>query len=187
MYKEAGVNPDRVLIKIASTWEGIKAAEVLRDENIKVNMTLIFHMIQAVACANSNLFLISPFIGRILDWNKKEFGKTYDNPADDPGVIFVKDIFNYYNSKGIKTIIMGASFRNTGELRELAGCDRLTIAPSLLDQLKDTSGQIPLKLDKKVAAEMKIPDINASEEEFRHKMNASKMATDLFSAGIRAF
>lgn len=113
LYQEAGISKDRVLIKIATTWEGIKAAEVLAQEGIKVNMTLIFHIVQAVACADSNLFLISPFIGRILDWNKKEHGKTYENPLEDPGVIFVTDIFNYYCSHNIKTIIMGASFRNT--------------------------------------------------------------------------
>lgn len=114
LYKQAGIDTNRVLIKIAATWEGIKAAEVLKEEGIKVNMTLIFHMVQAIACADSKLFLISPFIGRLLDWSKKEFGKTYENPADDPGVIFVTEIFNYYNSHNIDTIIMGASFRNTG-------------------------------------------------------------------------
>lgn len=117
LYKHEGVDVERVLIKIASTWEGIKAGEILKDLGIKTNMTLIFHMVQAVACAHHDLFLISPFIGRLLDWSKKEFGKTYDNPADDPGVIFVTEIFNYYISHGIKTIIMGASFRNTGEIK----------------------------------------------------------------------
>lgn len=126
-------------------------------------MTLIFHIAQAVACANSKLFLISPFIGRILDWNKKETGKTYENPADDPGVIFVTDVFNYYNSKGIKTIIMGASFRNTGEIKQLAGCDRLTIAPALLEQLRIETKPVPLKLDRNIASGMKIAEIDACE------------------------
>lgn len=163
LYKHAGVDTNRVLIKIATTWEGIKAAEVLRDSGIKVNMTLIFHMVQAVACANSNLFLISPFIGRLLDWSKKEFGKTYDDPAEDPGVVFVTEIFNYYHSHNINTIIMGASFRNTGEIKELAGCHRLTISPALLDALQAANGDVPLKLDKKVAETLKIKDIDASE------------------------
>ena len=132
LYKHAGVDPERILIKIAATWEGIRAGEELLKENIKVNMTLIFHMVQAVACADRNLFLISPFIGRLLDWSKKEFGKNYENPADDPGVVFVTELFNYYKSHGIKTIIMGASFRNVGEIKQLTGCDRLTISPALL-------------------------------------------------------
>ena len=150
-------------------------------------MTLIFHLVQAVACANSKLFLISPFIGRILDWNKKEHGKTYENTAEDPGVVFVSDIFNYYNSHNIRTIIMGASFRNTDEIKYLSGCDRLTIAPALLDKMQEDNGDVPLRLDKSVAANLKIDDIDASEEEFRHAMNKSKMATDLLSAGIRTF
>ena len=140
LYEQAGVSADRVLIKIATTWEGIKAAEMLHKSKIRVNMTLIFHLSQAVACADSKLFLISPFIGRILDWNKKEHNKTYDNPIEDPGVVFVSDIFNYYASHGIKTIIMGASFRNTDEIKYLSGCHRLTIAPALLDTLQESKG-----------------------------------------------
>jgi transaldolase len=187
LYKQAGVDSNRVLIKIAATWEGIKAGEVLRDEGIKTNMTLIFHIVQAVACANSKLFLISPFIGRLLDWSKKEFGKTYDNPADDPGVIFVTEIFNYYMTHKIDTIIMGASFRNTGEIKEMAGLHRLTIAPALLDQLQAANGDVPLKLNAQKAATMNVPEIDASEENYRHQMNKSKLASDLFSAGIRSF
>ena len=150
-------------------------------------MTLIFHIVQAVACANSNLFLISPFIGRILDWNKKEHGKTYENPIEDPGVVFVTDIFNYYCSHNIKTIIMGASFRNTDEIKYLSGVDRLTIAPALLDKMQESNGDVPLRLNKADAAKLNIKDINSCEEEFRHQMNRSKMATDLLSAGIRTF
>ena len=187
LYEQAGVSSDRVLIKIATTWEGIKAAEILAESNIKVNMTLIFHLVQAVACANSKLFLISPFIGRILDWNKKEFGKTYENPLEDPGVVFVTDIFNYYCSHNIKTIIMGASFRNTDEIKYLSGVHRLTIAPALLDKMQECKGEVPLRLNKEEAAKLNIQDIDASEEGFRHQMNKSKMATDLFSAGIRTF
>lgn len=150
-------------------------------------MTLIFHLIQAVACAKANLFLISPFIGRILDWNKKEHGKTYENPLEDPGVVFVTDIFNYYTVHNIKTIIMGASFRNTDEIKYLSGVDRLTISPALLDQLKAATGDVPLRLDRNEAAKLNIPEIEVSEEEFRHQMNSCKMSTDLFSAGIRSF
>jgi len=181
------VDPERVLIKIASTWEGIRAGEILLKNKIKVNMTLIFHIIQAVACADTNLFLISPFLGRILDWNKKEFGKTYENHAEDPGVIFVTDVFNYYKSHNINTIIMGASFRSAGEIKEICGCDRLTISPALLDDLQAKQGEVPLKLDQKVASTLHIKDIIATEEVFRYEMNKSKMATDLLSAGIRTF
>lgn len=133
LYEQAGVNSDRILIKIASTWEGIKAGEILLKSKIKCNMTLVFHKIQAVACADSKLFLISPFVGRILDWFKKETGKTYENHAEDPGVQSVTEIYNYYKYFGIKTFVMGASFRSTGEVKELSGCDRLTISPALLE------------------------------------------------------
>lgn len=132
LYEQAGVSTDRILIKLASTWEGIKAGEALLKNKIKCNMTLVFHKIQAVACADSKLFLISPFVGRILDWNKKELNRTYEIPAEDPGVQSVTEIYNYYKFFGIKTVVMGASFRNTGEIKELCGCDRLTISPALL-------------------------------------------------------
>ena len=126
-------------------------------------MTLIFHILQAVACANSNLFLISPFIGRILDWNKKEHNKTYENPIEDPGVVFVTDIFNYYASHNIKTIIMGASFRNTDEIKYLTGVDRLTISPALLDKLQESNGEVPLRLNREAASKLNIKDIDSSE------------------------
>lgn len=176
-----------MLIKIATTWEGIKAAEVLNKSKIKCNMTLIFHIAQAVAVAHSKLFLISPFVGRILDCNKKEYNKTYDNPADDPGVISVTEIFNYYAAHKAKTIIMGASFRNVDEIKQLAGCDKLTISPALLEKLHEGTGDVPLRLDREKAATLDIEEIGTSEEEFRYAMNNSKMATDLLSAGIRSF
>jgi transaldolase len=125
-------------------------------------MTLIFHLVQAVAAANSKLFLISPFVGRLLDWSKKEFGKTYENTAEDPGVVFVTQLFNYYASHNIKTIIMGASFRNTNQIKYLAGCDRLTIAPALLEELQSSYGDVPLLLDREKAAELNVEDIDAS-------------------------
>ena len=144
-YEKAGVSRDRILIKIASTWEGIKAAEVLEKEGIHCNLTLLFGMHQAVACAEANVTLISPFVGRILDWYKKETGKEYA-PTEDPGVISVTRIYNYYKKFGHKTEVMGASFRNIGEICELAGCDLLTISPKLLDQLNSTEETLPRKL-----------------------------------------
>lgn len=187
LYEQAGVSSDRILIKIASTWEGIKAGEALLKNKIKCNMTLVFHKVQAIACAESRLFLISPFVGRILDWFKKDTGKTYENHAEDPGVQSVTEIYNYYKRFGIKTIVMGASFRSTGEVKELCGCDRLTISPALLEELKNSHNEVPLKLEASKAEELDISEIKATEEEFRYEMNKSKMATDLLSQGIRSF
>ena len=151
-YDEAGISRERVLIKIASTWPGIKAAEQLEKEGIHCNLTLLFGMHQAIACAEAKVTLISPFVGRILDWYKKDTGKDYQG-ADDPGVQSVTRIYNYFKKFGYKTVVMGASFRNIGEIRELAGCDLLTIAPKLLEELQDTQGDLPRKLDPKNAAE----------------------------------
>ncbi|MDQ2924612.1 MAG: transaldolase, partial [Acidobacteriota bacterium] len=145
-YEAAGIGRERVLIKLASTWEGIKAAEILEKEGIHCNMTLLFGMHQAVASAEAKVTLISPFVGRILDWYKKDTGKDYEG-ANDPGVQSVTEIYNYYKKFGYKTVVMGASFRNTGEIKELAGCDLLTIAPKLLEELQDTEGTLPRKLD----------------------------------------
>jgi transaldolase len=187
LYEQAGVSTDRILIKIATTWEGIKAGEALLKNKIRCNMTLVFHKIQAIACADAKLFLISPFVGRILDWNKKEHNKTYDNPADDPGVQSVTEIYNYYKFFGIKTVVMGASFRSTGEIKELCGCDRLTISPALLEELRVSGGEVAVKLSAEKVKDLNIAHVDASEESFRYEMNKSKMATDLLSQGIRSF
>ncbi len=144
-YKERGIERDRILIKLASTWEGIKAAEVLQTEGIDCNLTLLFSKAQAVACADAKAFLISPFVGRILDWYKKSTGEDYTSETD-PGVISVRQIYNYYKANDIKTIVMGASFRNAGEIEALAGCDRLTISPALLDELDKAEGTLERKL-----------------------------------------
>jgi transaldolase len=146
LYEQAGISQDRVLIKIAATWEGIKAAEMLLKNKIKCNLTLVFHKVQAIACAQSRLFLISPFVGRILDWFKKKTGNTYQNPIEDPGVISVTEIYNYFKKYNFKTIVMGASFRSAAEIKELAGCDRLTISPAFLEELQNARGDVPLKL-----------------------------------------
>lgn len=161
LYEQAGVSTDRILIKLASTWEGIKAGEALLKNKIKCNMTLVFHKIQAVACADSKLFLISPFVGRILDWNKKEHNKTYD-AVEDPGVQSVTEIYNYYKYFGLKTVVMGASFRNTGEIKELCGCDRLTISPALLEELRVTNGEVPVKLSAEKVKDLSLKEIDAS-------------------------
>src|SRR5258707_2719199 len=158
LYDKAGISRDRVLIKLASTWEGIRAAEILEKEGIHCNMTLLFGLHQAIAAAEAKATLISPFVGRILDWYKKDTGKDYA-PADDPGVQSVTKIYNYYKKFGYKTVVMGASFRNTGEIKELAGCDLLTIAPKLLAELASTEGILPKKLDAEKAKTMDIQKI----------------------------
>ena len=187
MYKEVGIDKSRILIKIAATWEGIKAAEILEKEGITCNLTLIFSMAQAVACAEAGCTLISPFVGRILDWNKAFHKKdSYPGP-EDPGVISVTDIYNYYKKHGHNTIVMGASFRNTDEIVELTGCDRLTISPALLDQLADSKEKITKKLDATKAADMDIPKIDACEKKFRWMLNEDQMATEKLSEGIRGF
>lgn len=185
LYKEAGIDKSRILIKIASTWEGIKAAEVLEKKGINCNLTLLFSFAQARACAEAGAFLISPFVGRILDWYKKSTGKTDYTAEDDPGVVSVTNIYNFYKVHGYKTIVMGASFRNTGEIIALAGCDRLTISPNLLEELANTAGELTPVLEDKGATEQ--PGAKLSETEFRWEMNEDAMATEKLSEGIRNF
>ncbi|MDJ0599580.1 MAG: transaldolase [Crocosphaera sp.] len=185
-YEKAGVSRDRILIKIASTWEGIKAAEILEKEGIHCNLTLLFGMHQAVACAEANVTLISPFVGRILDWYKKETGKEY-TPTEDPGVMSVTSIYNYYKKFGHETEVMGASFRNTGEICELAGCDLLTISPKLLDQLNSTEEALPRKLDPDASAKMDIEKIVMDKATFDKMHQDDKMAYEKLDEGIKGF
>jgi transaldolase len=187
LYEAAGIKRDRILIKIAATWEGISAARVLEKEGIHCNLTLLFSKIQAIACAEARVTLISPFVGRILDWHKKE--KNLDNiiPEEDPGVLSVIEIFNYYKKYGYSTEVMGASFRNKGEIIALAGCDLLTIAPSLLKELEDSDELIELKLDATKAGSMKLERIQSDEKSFRWLMNEDAMATEKLAEGIRKF
>ena len=185
-YDEAGISRERVLIKIASTWPGIKAAEQLEKEGIHCNLTLLFGMHQAIACAEAKVTLISPFVGRILDWYKKDTGKDYQG-ADDPGVQSVTKIYNYFKKFGYKTVVMGASFRNIGEIRELAGCDLLTIAPKLLEELQDTQGDLPRKLDPKNAQNLKIEKIPMDEATFEKMHAEDRMAHDKLKEGIEGF
>ncbi|AOW76576.1 transaldolase [Colwellia sp. PAMC 20917] len=185
MYKEAGINNDRILIKLASTWEGIKAAEQLEKVGINCNLTLLFSFAQAQACAESGVYLISPFVGRILDWYKKDSGKSEYAADEDPGVISVTSIYNYYKGKDYKTVVMGASFRNIDEIRQLAGCDRLTISPNLLDALSKCNDPLEQKLfseQPKLAAQEKL-----SESSYRWAMNEDAMATEKLAEGIRNF
>lgn len=184
LYKEAGVGTDRVLIKLASTWEGIKAGEALEKEGINCNLTLLFGFGQARACAEAGVFLISPFVGRILDWYKAKTGETYDQESD-PGVISVRNIYQYYKEHGYKTVVMGASFRNTGELIALAGCDRLTVSPGLLQDLEKTEGTLKQVLSDGGAT--KTAPAKMTEEEFRFALNQDAMATEKLSEGIRGF
>jgi transaldolase len=185
-YDEAGISRERILIKIASTWPGIKAAEQLEKEGIHCNLTLLFGMHQAVACAEGKVTLISPFVGRILDWYKKDTGKDYQG-ADDPGVQSVTKIYNYFKKFGYKTVVMGASFRNIGEIRELAGCDLLTIAPKLLEELQETEGDLPRKLDPKNSPSMQIEKIPMDEATFEKMHAADRMAHDKLKEGIEGF
>lgn len=187
MYEDAGISRERILIKIAATWEGIKAAEVLEKEGIHCNLTLLFSKIQAIACAEAGVKLISPFVGRILDWYKKEQQFSSTNPLDDPGVKSVTEIFNYYKKFGYATEVMGASFRNKGEITALAGCDLLTIAPSLLHELESSNETLQLMLDANQAQAMDIEKINLTEKSFRWLMNEDAMATEKLSEGIRKF
>ena len=186
-YNAAGITNDRVLIKIASTWEGIKAAEILQKEGINCNLTLLFGMHQAVACAEAGVTLISPFVGRILDWYKKAEGRESYAPAEDPGVVSVTKIFNYYKRHGYKTQVMGASFRNLGEITELAGCDLLTIAPNFLGELSTTEGTLPKKLDADKAMAMDIAKLTFDEASFRKAHEADKMAHEKLEEGISGF
>ena len=186
-YEAAGASRERVLIKIAATWEGIKAAEILEKEGIRCNLTLLFGMHQAVACAEANVRLISPFVGRILDWHKKASGKDSYAPNEDPGVVSVTAIYNYYKKYGHKTEVMGASFRNVGEIIELAGCDLLTIAPNLLTELQSSTATLTRKLDPNAAASMTIERIAMDEATFRKMHEADKMAKEKLEEGIQGF
>jgi transaldolase len=185
-YDEAGISRERILIKIASTWPGIKAAEQLEKEGIHCNLTLLFGMHQAIACAEAKVTLISPFVGRILDWYKKDTGKDYQG-ADDPGVQSVTKIYNYFKKFGYKTVVMGASFRNIGEIKELAGCDLLTIAPKLLEELHSTEGDLPRKLDPKNSQSLQIEKIPMDEATFEKMHAADRMAHDKLKEGIEGF
>lgn len=187
LYKEVGVQKERILIKIAATWEGIQAAKILEKEGITCNVTLIFSIAQAIACAEVGATLISPFVGRIMDWYKKAKGVDTFAPSDDPGVMSVTSIYNYFKKYGYETIVMGASFRNSGEILELAGCDRLTISPQLLEELTQCEDEVSQKLDTAKAKEMDIPKVQMTESNFRWMMNEDAMATEKLAEGIRGF
>jgi transaldolase len=186
MYEDSGISRERILIKIASTWPGIKAAEKLEQEGIHCNLTLLFGMHQAVACADAHVTLISPFVGRILDWYKKDTGKDYQG-ADDPGVQSVTKIYNYYKKFGYKTVVMGASFRNIGEIEELAGCDLLTISPKLLEELDQKEGELPRKLNPDGAKDLQIEKISVDEQTFEKMHAEDRMAHDKLKEGIEGF
>jgi len=186
-YEAAGIDRKRVLIKVAATWEGIQAAAVLEKEGIHCNLTLIFGLHQAIACAENGITLISPFVGRILDWYKKDTGTESYAPAEDPGVLSVTEIYNYYKKFGYATEVMGASFRNVGEITELAGSDLLTIAPSLLDELQNTQGELPRKLNSETAKNSSIEKINVDKETFEKMHAENRMATDKLAEGIDGF
>lgn len=185
-YERRGVGRHRILIKLAATWEGVRAAEILQAEGIDCNMTLIFSLAQAVACADAGAFLISPFVGRILDWHVKTEGKTY-TAETDPGVLSVRQIYNYYKAHGAKTVIMGASFRNKGEIEALAGCDRLTISPQLLNELAKDNGVLERRLDPVLSANRAPAKLNLDEKTFRFLLNEDAMATEKLAEGIRLF
>jgi transaldolase len=186
LYRQNGIPKERILVKIASTWEGIRAAEVLQKEGINCNMTLLFSMAQAVACAEAKARLISPFVGRIMDWYKAKEKKDFA-PAEDPGVQSVKEIYSYYKQFGYGTEVMGASFRNKGEILELAGCDLLTISPQLLGELKSSSEPVARKLDAQAAKQGKMERIAMDEKKFRWMFNENAMATEKTAEGIRLF
>ncbi|MBA4137754.1 MAG: transaldolase [Opitutus sp.] len=185
-YEKAGISRERVLIKVASTWEGIKAAEQLQREKINCNLTLLFSFAQAVACAEAKVQLISPFVGRILDWYKKSTGKDYA-PTEDPGVQSVTEIYTYYKKYGYATEVMGASFRNKGEILELAGCDLLTISPQLLGELQAGNGTVVRKLDPTAAKKAEVAKVTFDEKGFRFALNEDAMATEKTAEGIRQF
>ena len=186
-YDANGISRDRILIKIAATWEGIQAAAVLEKEGIHCNLTLLFGLHQAIACAENGITLISPFVGRILDWYKKSTGRDSYEPAEDPGVLSVTQIYNYYKKFGYNTEVMGASFRNIGEITELAGSDLLTIAPSLLGELQSTEGELPRKLDPVKAAESDIEKISMDKNTFDQMHSENRMAAEKLSEGIDGF
>jgi transaldolase len=185
-YNAAGIGNERVLIKLASTWQGIKAAEILEKEGIHCNMTLLFGMHQAIACAEAKVTLISPFVGRILDWYKKDTGKDFTG-ADDPGVQSVTEIYHYYKKFGYKTVVMGASFRNTGEIIELAGCDLLTISPQLLQELQTTEGTLVRKLDPEKSKTSPLEKIEIDKATFDRLHKENRMANDKLQEGIDGF
>ncbi|MGX2039829.1 transaldolase [Methylocaldum sp. MU1018] len=186
-YEAQGVSRERVLIKIAATWEGIQAAAVLEKEGTHCNLTLLFGLHQAIACAENGITLISPFVGRILDWYKKDTGRDSYPPAEDPGVLSVTQIYNYYKKFGYNTEVMGASFRNIGEITELAGCDLLTIAPALLGELQSTEGDLPRKLDPNRAADFPIEKITMDKATFDRMHAENRMASEKLSEGIDGF
>ncbi len=186
IYKKNGIQRERVLVKIATTWEGIKAAEFLQKQEINCNLTLLFSLPQAVACAEAKIKLISPFVGRILDWYKKNTGKDYA-PAEDPGVVSVKEIYSYYKKFGHETEVMGASFRNKGEILELAGCDLLTISPNLLAELKNSTDPVERKLSPEIARQSKIEKLPLDEKKFRWLFNENAMGTEKTAEGLRMF
>ncbi|UCZ73882.1 transaldolase [Dickeya zeae] len=185
LYNDAGISNDRILIKLASTWQGIRAAEQLEKEGINCNLTLLFSFAQARACAEAGVFLISPFVGRILDWYKANGDKKEFAAHEDPGVVSVTDIYEYYKSHGYETVVMGASFRNAGEILELAGCDRLTIAPALLKELAESQGDVVRKLS--YQGEVKARPAKLTESEFYWQHNQDPMAVDKLADGIRKF
>ena len=185
-YEKEGISRDRILIKIASTWEGIKAAEVIEKEGIHCNLTLLFSFAQAVACAEARVQLISPFVGRILDWYKASTGKDYQGD-EDPGVQSVREIYTYYKKFGYKTEVMGASFRNTGEILCLAGCDLLTISPKLLAELQDSTETVERFLSPEASADADLEQVTFDEKSFRFAMNEDAMATEKTAQGIRSF
>ena len=185
LYNDAGISNDRILIKLASTWQGIRAAEQLEKEGINCNLTLLFSFAQARACAEAGVFLISPFVGRILDWYKANTDKKEYAPQEDPGVVSVTEIYDYYKKHGYETVVMGASFRNTGEIIELAGCDRLTISPALLKELSETEGEVERKLS--YSGETAARPEKMTEAEFLWEHNQDPMAIDKLAQGIRNF
>ncbi len=187
LYEAAGAKRERILIKLASTWEGIRAAEQLEKEGIHCNLTLLFGLHQAIACAEAGVTLISPFVGRILDWYLKDTGRTEYPPEEDPGVISVTRIYNYYKKHGYRTEVMGASFRNVGEIFELAGCDLLTIAPKLLSELASYGGELERKLDPKNAAAMQLEKLHLDEKAFREQHDLDRMAKEKLAEGIQGF
>jgi transaldolase len=185
-YEQLGFSRDRVLIKLATTWEGVEVSRELEKEGIHCNMTLLFSIVQAIACAEAGSQLISPFVGRILDWYKQKTGDDFEG-ADDPGVKSVTEIYNYYKKFGYKTEVMGASFRNTGEIKELVGCDLLTISPNLLQEMKEDYSVLSLKLSEANAQESELSKIEIDESAFRFQMNEDEMATTKLAEGIRKF
>jgi transaldolase len=187
LFETAGIDRERILIKLASTWESIQAARELEAEGIHCNMTLMFSLAQAVACAEAGATLVSPFVGRILDWHKKNLGVEGFKPSEDPGVISVTQIYNYFKKFDHKTVVMGASFRNVDEILELAGCDLLTIAPKFLKLLSKTEGEVPRKLEPEKAQWQNIKRLPMDEKHFRWNMNEDAMATEKLAEGIRNF